>query len=170
VVCSSQESILAQYALSDRMAEAHAMVSLVEQGWANKPRSRAPLLVRRARCGGTSAASRKAAWRRWGHSDGYPPGRGRLAATRARLVQRLKARGVGQREIARRIGVSEKAIRKLLRRWAGKRPLLFRASCPWRRRQLRTQTCPLFAPPRKARGSARTAIRGIGAPTDCWRV
>src|SRR5438034_417996 len=28
--------VLAQYALSDRMAEAHAMVSLVEQGWANQ--------------------------------------------------------------------------------------------------------------------------------------
>src|SRR2546425_11814451 len=27
---------LAQYASSDRMAEAHAMVSLVEQGWANQ--------------------------------------------------------------------------------------------------------------------------------------
>ena len=39
-----------------------------------------------------------------------------LAAARERLVQRLKAQGVGQREIARRIGVSEKAIRKLLQR------------------------------------------------------
>jgi len=28
--------ILAQYALNDRMAEAHAMVSLVEQGWADQ--------------------------------------------------------------------------------------------------------------------------------------
>ena len=48
---------------------------------------------------------------------------GRLSALDARgwplhgerLVQRLKVRGVGQREIARRIGVSEKAVRKLLR-------------------------------------------------------
>jgi hypothetical protein len=51
-----------------------------------------------------------------GHTNGYPPGRARLAAARERLVQRLKAQGVGQREIARRIGVSEKAIRKLLQR------------------------------------------------------
>src|SRR5882762_3987374 len=28
--------VLAQYALSDQMAEAHAMVSLVEQGWADQ--------------------------------------------------------------------------------------------------------------------------------------
>jgi len=27
---------LAQYAVGDRMAEAHAMVSLVEQGWADQ--------------------------------------------------------------------------------------------------------------------------------------
>ena len=28
--------VLAQYAVTDRMAQAHAMVSLVEQGWANQ--------------------------------------------------------------------------------------------------------------------------------------
>ena len=28
--------ILAQYAITDRMAEAHAMISLVEQGWADQ--------------------------------------------------------------------------------------------------------------------------------------
>ena len=28
--------VLAHYAVTDRMAEAHAMVSLVEQGWANQ--------------------------------------------------------------------------------------------------------------------------------------
>ena len=28
--------VLAQYALEDRMAQAHAMVSLVEQGWADQ--------------------------------------------------------------------------------------------------------------------------------------
>jgi hypothetical protein len=34
--------VIAQYALSDRMAEAHAMVSLIEQGWADqKGRQRA---------------------------------------------------------------------------------------------------------------------------------
>jgi hypothetical protein len=46
----------------------------------------------------------------------YPRGRGRLAVAREPLVQRLKNNGVGQHEIARRIGVNEKTIRKFLRR------------------------------------------------------
>ena len=107
---------LAQYASSDRMAKAHAMVSLVEQGWANQ--------IEVARAFACCARTVRRHQQRFeegglaalGHADGYPPGRARLAAARERLVQRLKARGVGQREIARRIGVSEKAIRKLLQR------------------------------------------------------
>ena len=44
---------------------------------------------------------------------------------RERLVKRLKAQGVGQREIARRTGVSENAVRKLLRRlgWKSATPV-----------------------------------------------
>ena len=107
---------LAQYASSDRMAEAHAMVSLVEQGWANQ--------IEVARAFACCARTVRRHQQRFeegglaalGHTNGYPPGRVRLAAARERLVQRLKAQGVGQREIARRIGVSEKAIRKLLQR------------------------------------------------------
>jgi hypothetical protein len=107
---------LAQYASSDHMAKAHAMVSLVEQGWANQ--------IEVARAFACCARTVRRHQQRFeegglaalGHADGYPPGRARLAAARERLVQRLKARGVGQREIARRIGVSEKAIRKLLQR------------------------------------------------------
>jgi transposase len=108
--------VLAQYASSDCMAEAHAMVSLVEQGWANQ--------IEIARAFACSARTVRRHQRRFemgglaalGHTDGYPRGRGRLAVARERLVQRLKNDGVGQREIARRIGVNEKAIRKLLRR------------------------------------------------------
>jgi hypothetical protein len=107
---------LAQYASSDRMVEAHAMVSLVEQGWANQ--------IEVARAFACCARTVRRHQQRFeeggltalGHTNGYPPGRARLAAARERLVQRLKAQGVGQREIARRIGVSEKAIRKLLQR------------------------------------------------------
>jgi transposase len=108
--------VLAQYAVNDRLAEAHAMVSLVEQGWANQ--------IEIARAFACSARTVRRHQRRFesgglaalGRGDGYPRGRTRLTNAREQLVQKLKVKGVGQREIARRLGVSEKAIRKLLRR------------------------------------------------------
>jgi len=108
--------VLAQYALSDRMAEAHAMVSLVEQGWADQSDVARVFACsvrtlrrhqRRFEDGGLAAL---------GHRGGYPRGRVRLAASRRRWVQQLKSQGHSQREIARRIGVSEKSVRKLLQR------------------------------------------------------
>jgi transposase len=108
--------VLAQYEASDLMAEAHAMVGLVEQGWANQTEV--------ARAFDCSARTLRRHQRRFekgglaalGQTNGYPRGRARLTDARQRLVQRLKGKGVAQREIARRIGVSENAIRKLLRR------------------------------------------------------
>src|SRR2546421_10185864 len=81
-----------------------------------KSRSRERLLVPRALCGGISSALRKADWLHWDIRTVIRLDARGVAAARERLVQRLKARGVGQREIARRIGVSEKAISKLLQR------------------------------------------------------
>ncbi len=116
---------LAQYARTDRMAEAYAMVNLVEQGWASQQEvARAFACAartvrrhqRRLEEGGLAAL---------GHTGGYPRGRARLAVARDRLVQSLKARGMGQREIARRMGVNEKAVRNLLRRlgWKAASPV-----------------------------------------------
>ncbi len=108
--------VLAQYTVGDRMAEAHAMVSLVEQGWANQNDVAhafgvsARTLRRfqgRFEAGGLSAL---------GRPRGCPKGQPRLATARLRLVSRLKAEGRSHREIAHRIGVSEMAVRKLLRR------------------------------------------------------
>ena len=107
--------ILSTYAVTDRMAEAHAMVSLVEQGWADQ--------IDVARAFGCSVRTVRRHQRRFeagglaalGRDRGYPQGRARLPASRRRLVHQLKAEGHGQREIARRLGVSEKAVRKLLR-------------------------------------------------------
>jgi transposase len=117
--------VLAQYALSDHMSQAYAMVSLVNQGWANQ--------IEVARAFGCSVRTVRRQQQRLetgglvalGRKDGYPPGRARLAAARQHWVQRLKRRGVGQREIARQIGVSEKAVRKLLRRlgWKAASPI-----------------------------------------------
>ena len=107
---------LAQYAVGDHMAEVHAMVSLVEQGWADQNDV--------ARAFGCAARTVRRHQRRFetgglsalGRGSGYPKGRTRLKCSRTRLVGRLKAEGVSNREIAHRIGVSEKAVRKLLRR------------------------------------------------------
>ena len=116
---------VAQYAVGDRMAEAHAMVSLVEQGWADQSDV--------ARAFGCTDRTVRRHQRRFevgglaslGRGSGYPKGRARLKSSRTRLVGRLKAEGVSNREIAHRIGVSEKAVRKLLRRlgWSTAQPL-----------------------------------------------
>lgn len=114
--------ILAQYALTDRMAEAHAMISLVEQGWADqndvaRAFGYATRTVRRQQQrfdeGGLAALGRK---------RGYPRGRARLAACRVKKVQQLRAGGKSYRQIARVMGVSAKAVRKLLRRSGWKDP------------------------------------------------
>jgi transposase len=108
--------ILAQYAVSDRMAEAHAMVSLVEQGWADQNDV--------ARAFGYAARTVRRQQRRFedgglaalGQGNGYPRGRARLATSRLQWVRELRSQGHSNREMARRLGVSPKAIRKLLRR------------------------------------------------------
>jgi len=114
--------VLCQYAVGDRMAEAHAMVSLVEQGWAEQEDV--------ARAFGCSSRTVRRFQRRFeggglpalARVPGYPRGRPRLLRTRARTVSRLKAEGHSNREIARRVGVSEKAIRKLLSRLGFRSP------------------------------------------------
>lgn len=107
---------VAHYETSDLMAEAYAMISLVEQGWADQGEVARGFdcsartvrrYQRRFESGGLAAL---------GHSPGYPEGRRRLQPTRTLLIHRLKAAGCSNREIARRLAVSEKAIRKLLRR------------------------------------------------------
>lgn len=106
--------VLASYALTDRMAEAYAMVGLVEQGWASQ--------YQVAHALGCSARTVRRDQRRFengglaalGHGGGYPKGQWRLPGERSRWIHRLKASGHSNRDIARRAGVSEMAIRKLL--------------------------------------------------------
>jgi transposase len=115
---------IAQYSLGDRMAEAHAMVALVDQGWADQNDvARAfgcsARTLRRYQCrfneGGLAAL---------GRPSGYPKGRQRLPLSRRRSVQKLKTEGLSNRQIAVRLGVTEKAVRKLLRRlrWTEAKP------------------------------------------------
>ena len=116
--------VLLQYAADDRMAEAYAIVSLVQQGWADQKEV--------ARSFGYSVRSVRRYQRRFesgglaalGQAGGYPARRPRLPRSRAQLVHRLKGQGLATREIARRLGVTPKAIRKLLKRlgWQERAP------------------------------------------------
>jgi transposase len=122
--------VLAHYAVSDRMAEALAMVSLVEQGWATQ--------IEVAGAFSQSARTLRRQQRRFedgglaalGRTNGYPPGRPRLSASRQKLVHKLKANGQSNCEIARRIGVSETAVRKLLRRLGWKQASNLQSELP----------------------------------------
>jgi transposase len=107
---------VAQYQSNDRMAEAYAMVNLVEQGWADQNDVARAFLcsartVRRYQerfaDGGLAAL---------GQRRGYPKGRRRLQLARTHLIHDWKAKGTSNREIARRLNVSEMAIRKVLGR------------------------------------------------------
>jgi len=107
---------LAHFGSGDRMGEAYAMVTLVEQGLASQVEVASAFACsertvrrnqRRFELGGLSAL---------GRPMGYPKGATRLGATRVSMVNGWKAEGASNREIACRLGVTEKAVRKLTRR------------------------------------------------------
>jgi transposase len=107
---------IAQYVQGDRMSEAHAMVSLIDLGWADQNDV--------AEAFGCSARTLRRHQRRFeegglaalGRPNGYPPGLARLATTRQSRIKELKAEGCSHHEIARQLGVSVRAVRKTLRR------------------------------------------------------
>jgi len=100
------------YSVKDAVAEAYAMVLLVDGGYATQKEVGVAFgcserTVRRhqdryADRGMTALATR----------SGWRPGRRRVPSKRARIIEHLKTEGVSNREIARRLGVTEKAIRK----------------------------------------------------------
>ena len=161
--------VLAQCSSADGLAAAHAMVSLVEQGWATQTEvSRAFQCSirtvrrhqRRFEEGGLASLAR---------SDGFPRDRSRVPEARRRLVQRLREEGHSQREIARRIGVSEKAVRKLLRRLGWRPVALAQPELVLNGPATADPTCPLFFlhPPPRPR-SLRTAIPPIEVAIAYW--
>jgi transposase len=121
---------IAHFALGDRMAEAYAMVTLVDQGWADQ--------VEVARAFGCSTRTVRRMQRRFdegglaalGRKAGFPTGRGRASSGRLRRVHDLKTKGLSNRAIAARLGVTEKAIRKLLTRLGWKAPQVHQGELP----------------------------------------
>ena len=102
------------YRAEDAVAEAYAMVFLVESGFAQQTDvarafARSVRTVRRYQGryaqGGMAALGREQGWRR---------GRRRISGKRLRSIEMLKSQGMSNRAIAHRLGVSEKAIRKLV--------------------------------------------------------
>jgi transposase-like protein len=102
------------YRAEDAVAEAYAMVFLVESGFAQQTEvarafARSVRSVRRYQRhyvqGGMTALGREEGWRR---------GRRRISDKRLRAIEMLKSQGLSNRAVAHRLGVSEKAIRKLV--------------------------------------------------------
>jgi transposase len=107
--------VVAHFANDDRMARAYAMVSVVEQGWADQSDV--------ARVFEVSARTLRRCQRRYeeegmaglGRGPGYPSGHPRVIPGE-RALRRLKDEGHSNRVVAHRLGISEKAVRKRLRR------------------------------------------------------
>jgi transposase len=100
------------YSARDAVAEAYAMVFLVDAGYATQREvavafgcSERTLRRHQQRYhnGGMAALATRSGWR---------PGRRRVPTKRLRIIEDLKAAGMSNREIAARLGVTEKAIRK----------------------------------------------------------
>jgi transposase len=102
------------YRAEDAVAEAYAMVFLVESGFAQQTEVARAFACsvrsvrryqRRYAQGGMAALGREEGWRR---------GRRRISGKRLRSIEMLKSQGMSNRAIAHRLAVTEKAIRKLV--------------------------------------------------------
>jgi DNA-binding CsgD family transcriptional regulator len=102
------------YRGDDAVAEAYAMVLLVESGFAQQTEV--------ARAFGISERTVRRHQQRYaqqgmvglGRTEGWRRGRRRVTGKRLRSIERLKSEGLSNRAIAQRLGVNEKAIRKLV--------------------------------------------------------
>jgi transposase len=102
------------YRSDDAVAEAYAMVLLVDSGFAQQTDvarafEKSERTVRRyqeryAQSGMVGL----------GREVGWPRGRRRISGKRLRSIEILKSQGLSNRAIAQRLGVNEKAIRKLV--------------------------------------------------------
>jgi len=149
---------LVHFAAGDRVGEAHAMVMLVDLGWARQ--------VEVARAFGCAVRTVRRHQRRFeegglgalGRPQGFPRGRSRVPQARRDAVHQWKSEGVSNREIARRLGIDEKAVRKLARRLG------------WPPRSAEQMMMPFANADPKLSGCEEpqggTTLAGIGLPPD----
>jgi transposase len=160
--------VLAHYAVGDRMGEAHAMVALMDQGLAYQNevarafgRSARTLRrhVERFDAGGLSALGRPC---------GYPKGRARQPASRLRQVRQLKEQGFSNRQIAERLGICEKAVRKRLRRLGWKSSETRQEVLPFAEEAVPglRPPAPVPAGPAVPSGSADPNLSAFGPPPE----
>ncbi|HUE29211.1 MAG TPA: hypothetical protein VMP89_20720 [Solirubrobacteraceae bacterium] len=122
--------VVAHFATDDRMERAYAMVSLVERGWADQNDV--------ARVFEVSARTVRRFQRKYeddgmaglGRGPGYPSGRPR-GVSGERTLLRLKDEGQSNRAVAHRLGISEKAVRKRLRRLGWEPPATEQKALPF---------------------------------------
>jgi transposase len=140
------------YRAEDAVAEAYAMVFLVDSGYGQQTDvarafSRSVRTIRRYQKryadGGMAALSREEGWRR---------GRRRISGKRLRSIEMMKSQGMSNRAIAHRLGVSENAIRKLVG-----------PSKPAASAQLALPAIPTAAEKPAATGAAETPADANGA-------
>src|SRR6516225_6909548 len=102
------------YRAEDAAAEAYAMVFLVDSGFAKQTEvarafGRSVRTVRR-----NQERYAKGGMAALGHETGWRRGRRRISAKRLRRIEQMKSQGMSNRAIAHRLGVTEKAIRRLV--------------------------------------------------------
>jgi hypothetical protein len=169
---------LAHFAPDDRMAEAAAMVTLVEQGLAEQTQVALAFgctartvrrMQRRFETGGLASL---------GRSIGYPKGRPRMRAAHTRRLRDLKAAGLSNRVIGARLGISEKAVRKQLKRQGWQAPRAVQGELPFgddagalselplADADLNLSAAPSTEPARRATAVELASRSGATAPPD----
>jgi prepilin-type processing-associated H-X9-DG protein len=156
---------LAQSAVGDRMSEALAMVNLVDQGWADQNDV--------AKAFGCSVRTLRRHQRRfeqgglaalWGEpvsirEDGH--GCHQCDSSRSSNSQPRPARGHSQNEIARRLGITVRAVRKTLRRLGWKPQTPVQPELPWQSSEsAQPDPSALSSGPASATASAQAPDRG----------
>jgi transposase len=152
---------IAHFAVGDRMAEGYAMVTLADEGWADQ--------IEIAHAFGCSTRTVRRMQRRFdkgglcalGRSPGFPKGLRRASAARSRRVHDLKAKGLSNRAIAQRVGITENAVRKLLLRLGWKPPEVRQADLPL---QGAHPNLSAFSTPSTAASMPTTQEMAAGAP------